>query len=140
MPAEGALAGVRELVCVGTEAAPGCGDTFECARKPGPAPKRCPECRQIRRDEQRLSRRAEARKGLPDTISCVDCGRPIEGYKPGSRGGVPRRCRVHRAEREKAGSRERATRSYERKKAERRSPAGNAGIPQLASLPAGASG
>ena len=131
--------GVQVLVfeCVGTEAAPGCGGFFGRSRKPGPPPKRCLQCWVIRRNEEYLRRRERRLKDLPDTVSCVVCGRPIESWRPGKRGSVPRRCLVHREEHKKAGSRKRARKSYKRRKAKRRLPAKAAGISQLARLPAG---
>ena len=97
-----------------------CGDRFRVART-GPVPKACPECRRIHKLELDRERRVKARArklaALPHTVSCIDCGRPIEGYRRGRRGGVPKRCRACAEGHRKARNIESAERSYRRRKA-----------------------
>lgn len=106
---------VQELACHD------CGDLFERLRRPGPAPSRCPECSRIRKldRDRRRHEEKQARKlsGLPETVSCQSCGKVIEGYRRGRRGGVPRYCRACFSERRRERNRRPAERSFEIQKA-----------------------
>ena len=106
---------VQELACGA------CGQRFKRLRRPGPAPSRCPECRRIRKLERDRLRheRAQARKlaSLPETVRCRDCGKAVEGYRRGCRGGVPRYCRTCSGKRCEARNRRPRERSFERRKA-----------------------
>ena len=115
MPAGKPDRGVRELACRD------CGGRFERLRRPGPAPARCPECRRARKLERDCRRweRLQARKlaGMPETASCRDCGKAIEGYRRGRRGGVPRYCRACYGRRCAARGRRPARRGFENRQA-----------------------
>lgn len=145
MPAD-RPARIRELACGG------CGDRFEAPVRPGPAPALCPWCRQIRKQENDRRRYEEARArklaALPETVACRRCGRPVEGYRPGRRGGVPKYCREHARERRLERNRRSAAESYQRRKrraglnrsrrpAGIRAPTGNSRHPLPARTPPG---
>lgn len=116
MPAEGP-GRVRELVCGG------CEERFESPVRPGPPPRLCPDCRQIRKEERDRERRRQERNrklaALPATVACRACGKTIEGYRRGRRGGVPKYCRKHSLQRQKERNRRSAAESYRRRKAAR---------------------
>ena len=117
MPARGS---VQLLDCGG------CGDSFERPHRLGRPPELCPDCRRIR-DEERDRRRfaeAQARKlaSLPREVYCQDCGKVVEGYRRGRRGGVPKFCRAHSRERRKERNRRSARKSRARRKALAESP------------------
>lgn len=118
MPAESSpRERVRELVCAG------CEDRFETPVRPGPPPQLCPDCRQIRKEERDRDRRGQERDrrlaALPATVSCRTCGKPVEGYRRGRRGGVPKYCREHSRQRRMQRNRRSAAASYRRRKAAR---------------------
>ena len=113
-------AGVRWLVCAG------CEDRFEAPVRTGPPPQRCPDCRQIRKEERERERREDqrARKlaASPETVSCRICGKTVGGYRRGRRGGVPQFCRECSEQRRMERNRASAAKSYRRRKAARRDP------------------
>ena len=84
----------RVLVCAF------CEEPFERPRKRGRVPLYCLDCRpwraQVRARLSRERRRERKVATLPETISCVVCGEPIEGYRRGRRGGVPKYCDRHK--------------------------------------------
>lgn len=110
-----ARGGVQLLVCGG------CGDSFELPHRLGRRPELCADCRKIRNEERRRQRFAEAQArklaDLSPEAFCQDCGKPVEGYRRGRPGGVPKFCRAHSRERRKRRNRRSARRSYERRKA-----------------------
>ena len=104
----------------------GCEEWHERGRKPGPPPRYCPDSYAIHKQERERERRqaAQARKlaGLPETVSCALCGKPVEDYRRGRPGGVPKYCRRHAREISKQRNRQSAARSYQRRKANSRNP------------------
>ena len=80
-----------------------CGDSFERTHRTGRRPELRPDCRRIRNEERSHRRFAEAqalkRAGRPVEVRRQDCGKAIEGYRRGQRGGVPKFCRTHSLER-----------------------------------------